>query len=133
MIAESGLTPNVELLGYLDARALVRELSGAHVFAIPSYIENSPNSLCEAQLVGMPCVSTYAGGTSSLVTDGHDGILVQDGDPYAMAGAVLELASDPGHAAELAARARVRASARHDRTAVTESVLRIYRELVSGR
>ena len=127
------LSPHVHLLGVLDDAALAEQMLASDLYVGVSHIENSPNSLCEAQLVGMPCVSTYAGGTSSLVTDGHDGILVQDGDPYAMAGAVLELASDPGHAAELAARARVRASARHDRTAVTESVLRIYRELVSGR
>jgi glycosyltransferase involved in cell wall biosynthesis len=125
------LSPNVHLLGVLDDDALAEQMLASDLYVGVSHIENSPNSLCEAQLVGMPCVSTYAGGTSSLVTDGQDGILVQDGDPYAMAGAVLELASDPDHAAELGARARVRASARHDRTAVTESVLRIYHELVS--
>ena len=127
------LSPHVHLLGVLDDDALAEQMLASDVYVGVSHIENSPNSVCEAQLVGMPCVSTYAGGTSSLVADGQDGVLVQDGDPYALAGAVLELAGDPQHAAELGARARARASARHDRTTVTESVLRIYRELVSGR
>ena len=126
------LSPQVRLLGVLDDDALAEQMLAGDLYVGVSHIENSPNSLCEAQLVGMPCISTYAGGTSSLVDDGHDGVLVQDGDPYALAGAVLELARDPERAAGLGARARVRASERHDRSTVTEAVLRLYRDLVSG-
>ena len=59
---------------------MTRELRRAHVFAISSYIENSPNSLCEAMQAGMPCVATYAGGIPSLVEDGRTGLLFPPGD-----------------------------------------------------
>ena len=126
------LSPRIRLLGTVNDDVLAHEMLASDVYVGVSHIENSPNSLCEAQLVGMPCLSTYAGGTSSLVTDDRDGVLVQDGDPYVLAGAVIELAHDPERAVRLGARARTRALQRHDRAAVTEAALRIYRQMVSG-
>jgi glycosyltransferase involved in cell wall biosynthesis len=43
----------------------------------PSSIENSPNSLGEAMLLGMPCVSADVGGIASIFTDGEDGLLYE--------------------------------------------------------
>jgi glycosyltransferase involved in cell wall biosynthesis len=51
-----------------------RYLSSA-LFVCPSTIENSPNSLGEAMLLGMPCISADVGGVRSIFTDGEDGIL----------------------------------------------------------
>ena len=56
-IKEKGLSDTVRFLGYLDADAMTREISRAHAFAISSFIENSPNSLCEAMRAGLPCVA----------------------------------------------------------------------------
>ena len=127
------LSPSVHLLGRLDEIALAEQMLASDVYVGVSHIENSPNSLCEAQLLGLPCVATYAGGTSSLITDGRDGVLVQDGDPYVLAGAIVELARDPERAAVLGANARTRALQRHDRAAITRAVLDIYGRMVSGR
>ena len=118
-----GLSPRVQLLGTLGEAELAERMVASDLFVGVSHIENSPNSLCEAQLIGLPCLTTYAGGTASLVTDGVDGVLVQDGDPYALAGAVLELRDDPDRAAALGAHARERASERHDPARITERVL----------
>jgi glycosyltransferase involved in cell wall biosynthesis len=128
----SPLPRRLHLLGTLDETALVERMVAADLFVGVSHIENSPNSLCEAQLTGMPCLTTYAGGTASLVTDGVDGVLVQDGDPYALAGAILELRDDPDRAAALGARARERAAHRHDPARITERVLGLYDSLVSA-
>ena len=70
MIVDNNLSDSVEYLGRLDAGAMAKELSRSHVFAIASYIENSPNSLCEAMQVGMPCVASYVGGIPNLVDAG---------------------------------------------------------------
>lgn len=124
--------PRVQLLGTLGETALVERMLASDLFVGVSHSENSPNSLCEAQLLGLPSVTTYAGGTASLVTDDVDGVLVQDGDPYALAGAVVELRDDPARAAALGARARERAGQRHDPARITERVLELYRGLVSS-
>ena len=39
----------------------------ANVFICPSSIENSPNSLGEAQLLGVPCIASYVGGIPDMI------------------------------------------------------------------
>jgi len=101
-------------LGSLVENELVETLIEANIFVMPSHIENSSNSLCEAMLLGIPIIATYAGGTPSLIHDGLEGILVQDGDPWAMAGAILELANNPEMAITYGRNARNRALIRHN-------------------
>ena len=48
--------------GPLDAAAMRQAYLDADLFLLPSYSENSPNSLGEAMLLGLPCVASAAGG-----------------------------------------------------------------------
>ncbi len=121
-----GTLSAVTFLGSLSAESLAQEMMSADVFAYPSHIDNSPNSLCEAMLMGMPIISSNCGGIPSLLTDSVEGLLVQDGDPYSLAGAILELLSDPVKAKELAIRAQERARIRHKPKSVTDQLLSIY-------
>jgi glycosyltransferase involved in cell wall biosynthesis len=82
-------------------------------------------------LLGMPAVATYAGGVSSLLTDKKEGILVQDGDPYAMAGAIAELIRQRNYANSLGVNARDRAIARHDPGKIVNDVINIYSSVIS--
>src|SRR5690606_3225893 len=92
---------SLRLLGKLDADALLERLMEASIYVLPSHIENSPNSLCEAMMLGMPCITTSVGGVSSLIEDGTDGILVPDGDPWSLAGAILEIHRSPDEAVRM--------------------------------
>ena len=38
-----------------------------NVFVCPSSIENSPNSLAEAQILGVPCIASYVGGVPDFM------------------------------------------------------------------
>ncbi|MBS4040178.1 MAG: glycosyltransferase family 4 protein [Flavobacteriales bacterium] len=124
-------TSGYKLLGSLDEESLVQELLASHMYVMPSHIENSPNNLCEAMILGMPCIATYAGGTGSLLKDGKEGILIQDGDPWAMAGAVIELINDPDQAKNYGENARKRALLRHDKRTVADQYLNIYKNILS--
>ena len=75
-----GVMESIDWLGRLDAGQLVAELLSAALFAYPSHIDNSPNALCEALLVGIPTVASYVGGVPSLIDDGREGLLYPDGD-----------------------------------------------------
>lgn len=121
---------NFKLVGFKSAEELAAELVEADIFVHPSHIDNSPNSLCEAMLIGVPCISTNVGGIPSLVEDGIDGLLVQDGDPYAMAGSILSLIKDPTWAKKLGARARQRGLKRNSGVEIKNNLLTIYNEII---
>lgn len=67
LIKKYGLDSNVKFLGTLSAEEMKQAYLRAHVFICPSSIENSPNSLGEAQILGVPCISSYCGGVPSMV------------------------------------------------------------------
>lgn len=79
----------IDFLPVLSAAQVRRELEEATVYCLTSMMENSPNSLCEAQMVGTPVIATNVGGVSSLVTD-NTGRLVSSGDPRLLAYAIME-------------------------------------------
>lgn len=123
----------VTLLGTLDAPSLAGELERAAVFALPSHIDNSPNSLAEAMLVGVPCVASAVGGVPSLARDDAEALLVQDGDPFALAGALHRLLIDGDLAARLAETARQTARQRHEPEALCRRMLAIYEDVAAAR
>lgn len=125
---ESGII----LLGPLNEVELVSEMLEADLFVHPSHTDNSPNSVCEAMLLGMPVISTFAGGIPAIVTDKEDGLLVQDGDPIALAGAIYELNNNPEFAISLSQRARAKAMMRHDPARVTQTLVGIYSEVLNN-
>lgn len=106
-IDEHGLRPNVMLAGWLSQEQLLEEYQHAHVFLHPSEMtkesdqEGIPNSMLEAMATGLPVVATYHGGIPEAVTQGHDGLLVPEKDPKALAAALLELLADPERLATL--------------------------------
>lgn len=97
------------------------------LFALSSRFEGLPIALLEAMASGVPPVVTRVGGIPEVVTDGSDGrggdtagvdgpdradgVLVEPGDPEALATALGKLLADPGRRAELGARAAGRAAA----------------------
>src|SRR5215469_186346 len=127
---EKFINNDIHLMGPLQVDKLIDEMLKADLFVHPSHIDNSPNSVCEAMMLGMPVIATYAGGTPSLIQNKKEGLLVQDGDPYALAGAVVELVNNKKYAMELGANARSRALARHDKECIVQNVLTIYNSII---
>lgn len=124
-------TGAVELLGSLDAKQMASSLIGSHVFVSPSFIDNSCNSLCEAQLLGMPVVSTYVGGIPSLVEDGRTGLFCNAGDAASIAAAIDRIFADDSMAERLGSAAHDVARARHDADTVVGQLVAAYATIAS--
>jgi glycosyltransferase involved in cell wall biosynthesis len=121
---------NIEFLGKLDAPALVTQMCNSNFYVHPSYIENSPNSVCEAMVLGMPIVATNVGGVSSIIQDKMEGLLVQEGDPYSFAAAIFELSNNYKFAEFLGKNAKEKAICRHDPNHLVNNLLNIFEQLI---
>jgi glycosyltransferase involved in cell wall biosynthesis len=118
-------------LGQLTAQQLANEMLASHVFVSPSFIDNSPNAVCEAQLIGMPVVSTYTGGVPSLIEEGRTGLFFPSGDVPMLATRLQELFEGDELVMRLSVQARHVACDRHDPQAVVHQVLAVYEHVLN--
>ncbi|MCF8106293.1 MAG: glycosyltransferase family 4 protein [Desulfohalobiaceae bacterium] len=61
----------------------------------PALREGLGVSLLQAAAAGVPIVASKTGGIPEVVRDGHNGLLVEPGDPAGLAGAAAALLKDP--------------------------------------
>jgi len=73
----------------------------ADVFTLPSYVEGLPIALLEAMALGLPSVSTNVYAIPEAVKNLDTGLLIEAGDPNALAEAILKLKNDPELRAKL--------------------------------
>lgn len=112
-----GLQGRVHFAGHLaEPFGRVRQ---ARALVATSNEEGFGNVLAEAQLLGVPVVSTDCPfGPREILDQGRGGWLVPVADPVAMADAVHEVLSDPEQTARRARHAKVMAEARFSEAAV---------------
>ena len=72
LIEENGLRDMVNFTGMLSEKDMCARYLRSNVFVCPSAIENSPNSLGEAQLLGVPCIAAYVGGVPDMMRGCED-------------------------------------------------------------
>ena len=131
ILNQEGLEGQVDLLGRLDPDQIIAEMKAARVFILPSHMDNSPNSLAEAMILGMPCIASDAGGVPSMLRDGIDGLLYPHTEIPALAERIEQLMSDPSLASSLGKSAREIAWERHDPSHIVELTLAMYQEVLS--
>ena len=117
---------DIDYRGYQTAEQLAQLCTEAECLLHPSYIDNSPNSVCEAQVAGLPVVATNVGGVSSLIEDGETGLFAAL-DPAHLAAQVLRLHRQPALRQRLARQAQAVAGPRHDPATVLARTVEIYR------
>ena len=121
-----GLVDGVSWTGPISGARLADELAHCHVFVYPTHIDNSPNALAEAMIVGVPTVASYVGGIPSLLRHDEEGLLFPDGDQFALAAAIRRLLEDAPVSRSLAERARVAAHTRHRPETIAARMMEIY-------
>ncbi|HET7672386.1 MAG TPA: glycosyltransferase [Burkholderiales bacterium] len=112
-----GIAGRVDWRGALAHGQVLEEYRKADLFALACRVaadgdrDGLPNVLAEAQSQGLACVATRVSAIPELVQDGASGVLVQENDSAALAGALQALIRDPARRRALgeAGQARVRA------------------------
>lgn len=94
LIRKYNLIYNVLLLDRLDGKGMVDEMKKANVFLSPSSIDNSPNAVGEATMIGIPVVTTPVGGIPSFLHDEIECLFAPAGDVYLMAYQIMRLFED---------------------------------------
>lgn len=124
---ELGLADHVQFLGVQSQAQMREHYSEAQLVVLSSREEVSPMSAIEGLAAGIPVVTTRAGGAGYIVDDVQTGRVVDVGDAQALAGAILDVLSDPKRYQEFSFRARAAAEARFRRDRVVERYLEVYR------
>ena len=91
LIRKNRLKEKVVFLGKLSAEEMKQKYLESHIFLCASSLENSPNSVAEAMLLGVPVVAGAVGGIPSMIDNHEDGILFKGENADALAEAVIGL------------------------------------------
>lgn len=117
---------NVAIMGVASQEQLQKEMCASTLYMHPSYIDNSPNSVCEAQLLGVTVIAANVGGVSSIVEDGKTGFLVPANDPYQAAYLIKKLNDNKQLNVEIGSNARKQACIRHDPEKIIRELFSTY-------
>ena len=123
------LQEHVHFLGSLSEAQMKQQFLDANVYVMPSAIENSPNSLCEAQILGTPVVASYCGGIPTLLTDGLTGYFYRYEEYEQLAQTVMRLFGQESDIGLSAAEMEV-AGKRHDREKNALRLAEIYNDIM---
>ena len=129
LIDRCGLVNNVSFTGPLSEEQMIKEYKNAHVFICSSSIENSPNSVAEAQILGTPVIASYVGGTPDMIVDGESGLLYRFEEFEMLSEKIREIFTDNDLAKYLSKNEICTAEERHNREINLDRMLKIYSEI----
>lgn len=121
---ELGVEDRVHFVGF--QRDSAEFLNSIDLFVLSSTSEGFSISTIEAMAAALPIVVTRCGGPEEIISHGQNGLMVQPGDPFALAGAIERLLADPEQARRLATQAREAARERFDIEQMVKAYLAIY-------
>lgn len=131
MMKDLRIEDHVDFLGPLTAERMKEEMLMANLFLSSSSNENSSNALCEAQLLGVPCLASYVGGTPDMIPDKSCGEFYNFFDSSMLAFKIIEMFG----AAEKFDNTAMRqyAAKRHSKDVIVSRTLEIYKDITLCR
>lgn len=124
------LLDNIEFTGYLDAEAYKNKLIHSNVYVQTSSIENSSNALAEAMILGVPCVASNVGGTSTMLEDKEEGFLYPYTEPELLAFYISKFFDDDKLCIDAGKKASKHARKRHNWENNSHQVYNIYKSII---
>ena len=131
LIEKHNLQEQVKLLGRIQPDQIIAEMKRAALFILPSHMDNSPNSLGEAMLMGIPCIASSAGGIESMLEDRQNGLIYDPDSISALTDCIEELISQPDFASDLGHNALIAAHERHAPKKIAEKTYQMYCQVLN--
>jgi glycosyltransferase involved in cell wall biosynthesis len=120
---------HVNFLGRKNADELKSLLTQSDVFVHPSYIDNSPNSVCEAQMLGLMVIACNVGGVASIIKDDETGKLIPANGVFELASLLKNYAKYKVKFDVLAESGKKTALQRHNKQRIKADVLQAYKAI----
>ena len=96
VLVKMAKNPNIHFRGRFENEKIGEILSNTDVLVVPSiWFENSPLTIHEAFIAGIPVITSNLGGMADLVKDGVSGLLFHVGDAEDLRAKILSLIKDP--------------------------------------
>lgn len=117
-------------MGILGEEDFYDQLLQSFVYVHPAYIDNSPKSLCEAQMIGIPIIASNVCGGSSLIHN-LNRVLVPANAPYELAYWLQELFTNSEFISLLGKNAKKKVLTRNSITKIVSELLSAYKNIMS--
>lgn len=131
LIRECDVENRIIFTGPLNAEQVAEKLTSVHTYVLCSIVENSPNTLGEAMMVGTPCIASYVGGVSDMVTDEEEALIYRDDDPVLLAWKIKQIFDNDDLALKLSESAKRRARITHDPQRNALQLIKIYETVLN--
>lgn len=132
-LQEKGLADRAHLAGHVSSSDMPRHLKKLDILVLPSlsrpnWVEQFGRVLIEA----MACQTAVVGSDSGEIPQviGDAGLVVPEGDPAALRGALQRLIDDAALRRSLALKGRQRVLARYAQTRIAAETVEVYRRIV---
>ncbi|HAW09325.1 MAG TPA: glycosyl transferase family 1 [Bacteroidetes bacterium] len=126
LIKKLGMEGRVKFIGPLSEEKMIVEYRKAHLFICSSSVENSPNSVGEAQLLGVPIIASFVGGVPDMITHGETGLLYRFEEVEMLAENIRQVFIDNHLTQRLSRQSIIIAEQRHNRIANCAQTINIY-------
>lgn len=123
---------NTKFYGFLSPEKISALHMTSQIFILPTFVDNSPNSLAEAMVSGMPIIASNIGGIPSMVQNNKSAILISSGDPYELSDKIIHLINNPNIRIQLSKNVKKIAVEKYHPSKVSNETLRIYQEIITN-
>ncbi len=103
------------------------------MLVLPSFEEAMPMCVIEGMAAGKPVIATPVGAIPELVLPGTTGSLVEPGDAYGLATAILKLLANPEKARQLGENAALHVQRNFSADAMAQKYIDLYQQALNAR
>ena len=129
--ADLGIRRRVEFLGWVEPADVPALINTTTIVLMPSRQESLPLVALEAGLMARPIVATRIGGLPEVVAHEQTGLIVESGDPRALADGAIYLLRERGLAIDFGQAARIRAQQLFSWASHIDCYDALYRKLIT--